>query len=263
MKVTTNTLQKMTQEGERITMLTCTDASFAVLLDAAGVDIFLVGDSLGMVIQGHDSTLPVTLDDMVYHTRCVARRTQRALVLGDMPFGSYQQSPQQAFDSAARLMSAGAHMVKLEGGEVMAETIAFLVSRGIPVCGHIGLTPQSVHALGGYRIQGKTEDAAQALIRAGRALQQAGAGMMVVELVPAPVGKQLAEALEIPVIGIGAGPHCDGQILNLYDMLDIYPGKKPRFVKNFMEGAGSIQSAVGNFVREVKAGTFPGPEHSF
>ncbi|HZP91443.1 MAG TPA: 3-methyl-2-oxobutanoate hydroxymethyltransferase [Burkholderiales bacterium] len=263
MKVTIGTLQKMTQEGERITMLTCTDASFAALLDAAGVDIFLVGDSLGMVIQGHESTLPVRLDDMVYHTGCVARRTQRALVLGDMPFGSYQQSPQQAFENAARLMSAGAHMLKLEGGEVMAETVAFLASRGIPVCGHIGLTPQSVHALGGYKIQGKTEDAAQALIRAGRALQQAGAGMMVVELVPAPVGKELAEALEIPVIGIGAGPHCDGQILNLYDMLDIYPGKKPRFVKNFMEGAGSIQAAVGNFVREVKAGTFPGPEHSF
>lgn len=263
MKVTTTTLQKMAQEGDHITMLTCTDASFAALLDAAGVDTFLVGDSLGMVVQGHDSTLPVTMEDMVYHTRCVAKKTQRALVIGDMPFGSYQKSPEQAFENAARLMSAGAQMIKLEGGEVMAETVAFVVRRGIPVCGHVGLTPQSVHALGGYRIQGKTEDAAQALIRSGKALQDAGASLMVVELVPAQVGKALSDALDIPVMGIGAGVHCDGQILNLYDMLDIYPGKKPRFVKNFMQGAGSIQQAVANFVAEVKAGTFPGPEHSF
>ncbi len=263
MKVTTSTLQKMKQEGDRITMLTCTDASFASLLDSAGVDIFLVGDSLGMVVQGHDSTLPVTLEDMLYHTRCVARTAARALVLGDMPFGSYQKSPEQAFENAARLMSAGAHMIKLEGGDVMAHTVEFLVQRGIPVCGHIGLTPQSVHALGGYKIQGKTDDTAQALIRAGKSLQEAGASLMVVELVPAGVGKQLTGALAIPVIGIGGGPYCDGQILNLYDMLDIYPGKKPRFVKNFMQGADSIQSAIANYVKEVKAGTFPGTEHSF
>lgn len=263
MKVTTSTLQKMVQEGDRITMLTCTDASFAALLDAAGVDTFLVGDSLGMVIQGHDSTLPVSMEDMIYHTRCVARKAQRALVIGDMPFGSYQKSPEQAFENAARLMSAGAQMIKLEGGEIMAETVAFLVLRGIPVCGHIGLTPQSVHTLGGYRVQGKSEDAAQALIRAGKALQEAGASLMVVELVPAPVGKALSEALQIPVMGIGAGPHCDGQILNLYDMLDIYPGRKPRFVKNFMAGADSIRAAIEAYVREVKAGTFPAPEHCF
>jgi len=253
----------MAQEGDRITMLTCTDASFAALLDAAGIDTFLVGDSLGMVVQGHDSTLPVTMDDMVYHTRCVARKTQRALVIGDMPFGSYQKSPGQAFENAARLMSAGAQMIKLEGGEVMADTVRFLVERGIPVCGHIGLTPQSVHALGGYRVQGKTDDAAQALVRAGQALEQAGASLMVVELVPTAVGKALADALTIPVMGIGAGVQCDGQILNLYDMLDIYPGKKPRFVRNFMQGAASIQEAIASFVKEVKAGTFPGPEHSF
>jgi 3-methyl-2-oxobutanoate hydroxymethyltransferase len=216
-----------------------------------------------MTVQGHDSTLPVTMDDMVYHTRIVARRTQRALVIGDMPFGSYQQSPQQAFENAARLMSAGAQMVKLEGGEIMADTAAFLTARGIPVCGHVGLTPQSVHALGGYKVQGKTDDAAQQLIAAGKALQQAGASLMVVELVPAAVGKALTEALAIPVMGIGAGPHCSGQILNLYDMLDIYPGKKPRFVKNFMDGSPSIQAAIARFVAEVKAGTFPGPEHSF
>jgi 3-methyl-2-oxobutanoate hydroxymethyltransferase len=262
-KVTSSTLRKMVQEKDLITMLTCTDASFAALLDAAGVDTFLVGDSLGMVVQGHESTLPVTMDDIVYHTQCVARTTKRALIIGDLPFGSYQQGPQQAFANAARLMSCGAHMVKLEGGEIMAETIEFLVARGIPVCGHIGLTPQSVHALGGYRVQGKSDDAAQALVRAGLALQNAGAAMMVVELVPAPVGGQVTEALDIPVIGIGAGPQCDGQILNLYDMLDIYPGKKPRFVKNFMAGAESVQDAVVRFVKEVKAGTFPAQEHSF
>ena len=262
-KVTTGTLEKMLQEHDAITMLTCTDASFAGLLDAAGIDIFLIGDSLGMVVQGHDSTLPVTMDDMVYHTRCVARTTQRALVLGDLPFGSYQQSPQQAFENAARLMSAGAHMVKLEGGEIMAETVEFLVKRGIPVCGHIGLTPQSVHALGGFKVQGKTDDAAQALVNEGKALQKAGASLMVLELVPAGVGKQVTEGLNIPVMGIGAGPHCSGQILNLYDMLDIYQGRKPRFVKNFMQGADSIATAVENYVKEVKAGTFPGPEHCF
>lgn len=262
MKVTTSILQKMRQENDRITMLTCTDASFAALLDAAGVDIFLVGDSLAMTVQGHDSTLPVTMDEMVYHTRIVARRTQRALVLGDMPFGSYQRSPEQAYENAARLMSAGAHMVKLEGGRVMAPQVEFLASRGIPVCGHIGLTPQSVHAIGGWKVQGKTDDAAQALVAAGKALQDAGASLMVVELVPAAVGKALTEALSIPVMGIGAGPQCSGQILNLYDMLDIYPGKKPRFVKNFMNGAPSIAGAIEAFVKEVKAGTFPGAEHS-
>ena len=262
-RVTTSTLQKMLLEHDPITMLTCTDASFAALLDAAEVDIFLVGDSLGMVVQGHDSTLPVTMDDMEYHTRCVARTTKRALVLGDLPFGSYQQSPQQAFENAARLMSAGAHMVKLEGGEVMAETVAFLVSRGIPVCGHIGLTPQSVHALGGFKVQGKSDDTAKALVTAGKSLQDAGASLIVVELVPADVGETLTSALDIPTMGIGAGPHCSGQILNLYDMLDIYQGRKPRFVKNFMNGADSISTAVANYVKEVKAGTFPGPEHSF
>ena len=253
----------MLQEHDPITMLTCTDASFAALLDAAEVDVFLIGDSLGMVVQGHDSTLPVTMDDMVYHTRCVARKTNRALVLGDLPFGSYQRSPQQAFENAAHLMSAGAHMVKLEGGEVMAPTVEFLVSRGIPVCGHIGLTPQSVHALGGFKVQGKSDEAAEALVKAGKSLQAAGASMMVIELVPAEVGKSVTAALDIPTMGIGAGLHCSGQILNLYDMLDIYQGRKPRFVKNFMNGADSISTAVANYVKEVKAGSFPGPEHSF
>jgi 3-methyl-2-oxobutanoate hydroxymethyltransferase len=263
MKVTISTLQKMRQDNDRITMLTCTDASFAALLDAAGVDIFLVGDSLAMTVQGHESTLPVSMEDMIYHTRIVARRTQRALVLGDLPFGSYQQSTERAYENAARLMSAGAHMVKLEGGEIMAPQIEFIASRGIPVCGHVGLTPQSVHAIGGWKIQGKTEEAAKQLVAAGKTLENAGASLIVVELVPSAVGKLLTDTLAIPVIGIGAGVHCSGQILNLYDMLDIYPGKKPRFVKNFMQGASSIADAVARYVAEVKAGTFPAAEHSF
>src|SRR5258706_12499469 len=262
MKVTTSVLQKMRQENDRITMLTCTDASFAALLDAAGVDIFLVGDSLAMTVQGHDSTLPVTMEDMIYHTRIVARRTQRALVLGDMPFGSYQQSTEKAYENAARLMSAGAHMVKLEGGEIMAPQIEFIASRGIPVCGHIGLTPQSVHAIGGWKIQGKTDDSARQLVAAGKTLQNAGASLMVGELGPTAVGKALTDAVSIPAIGIGAGGHCSGQILNLYDMLDIYPGKKPRFVKNFMQGGSSRTDAIQRYVAEVKAGTYPAAEHS-
>jgi 3-methyl-2-oxobutanoate hydroxymethyltransferase len=262
-RVTTSTLQKMRSEGDRITMLTCTDASFGGMLDAAGVDIFLIGDSLGMVIQGDDSTLGVTMEDMVYHTRCAAKGANRALILGDLPFGSYQRSPEQAFDNAAELMAAGAHMVKLEGGEIMAETVKFIVDRGIPVCGHIGLTPQSVHALGGFKVQGKTEDAAESLVRSAKALEAAGASLLVLELVPNEVGRRVTEALTIPTIGIGAGPDCSGQILNLYDMLDIYQGRKPKFVKNFMNGSPSIIEAVKKYVEEVKSGAFPAPEHCF
>jgi 3-methyl-2-oxobutanoate hydroxymethyltransferase len=262
-KVTITTLQKMREAGERSTMLACYDASFAALVDQCGVDMILVGDSLGMVVQGHDSTLPVTMDDMVYHTRCVARGAKRLMVVGDLPFASYQASPQQAYENAARLMSAGAAMVKLEGGAVMGPTVEFIVTRGIPVMGHIGLTPQSVHQLGGYRVQGKTEDSARRLVEDARLLAQAGASALVLECVPAGVGKQITDGTATVTLGIGGGPHCSGQILNLYDMLDAYPGKKARFVKNFMAGAASIQEAVSNFVKEVKAGTFPGPEHCF
>ena len=262
-KVTVTTLTKMREAQDRITMLSCYDASFAALLDACGVDMLLVGDSLGMVVQGHDSTLPVSMDDAVYHTRCVARGAKRAMVVGDLPFASYQVSPQQAYENAARLMAAGAHMVKLEGGAVMADTVAFVVNRGIPMCGHIGLTPQSVHQLGGFRVQGKTDEAARRLIEEAKLLEQAGAAALVVECVPTQVGKDLTAALRIPTIGIGGGPQCSGQILILHDMLDVYPGKKARFVKNFMAGAGSIQQAVQNYVAAVKAGTFPGPEHCF
>jgi len=233
------------------------------MLDKAEVDMFLIGDSLGMVIQGDDSTLGVTMDDMVYHTRCVAKATSRALIVGDLPFGSYQQSPEQAIENAIELMAAGAQMVKLEGGVVMSDTVRFLVERGIPVCGHIGLTPQSVHALGGFKVQGKSEEAINDLIVAAKALEQSGASAIVLELVPNDVGRRVTDAIDIPVIGIGAGPYCSGQVLNLYDMLDIYQGRKPKFVKNFMADSSSILDAVKAYVTEVKAGTFPGPEHCF
>jgi 3-methyl-2-oxobutanoate hydroxymethyltransferase len=263
MRLSISQLQKMRNDGTKIVMISCYDASFAALCEAAGVDLFLVGDSLGMVVQGHDSTLPVSMDDMVYHTRAVVRGSQRAMVVGDLPFGAYQQSPQQAYGNAAKLMAAGAQIVKLEGGAVMAETVAFLVSRGIPVMGHLGLTPQSVHTLGGYKVQGKTDAAAQRILDDAKQLQAAGAAALVLECVPVALGAQITRDLDIPTIGIGAGPDCSGQILILHDMLDIYPGKKAKFVKNFMAGAGSNQQAVANFVAEVRAGTFPAPEHCF
>jgi len=256
-------LQKMAQDGGKVTMLTCYDASFASLLDHAGVDTLLIGDSLGNVIQGHDTTLPVSIDDMVYHTACVARGSKRAFIVADMPFGSFQVSPQQAFANAAKLMAAGAQMVKLEGGDVMVETVEFLVRRGVPVCGHIGLTPQSVHQLGGYRVQGREEAAARQLVADAEALSAAGEGMIVLEAVPAKLAAEVTRKASALTIGIGAGVECDGQVLVLHDMLDVYPGKKAKFVKNFMAGAASIQAAVEAYVQQVKAKEFPGPEHSF
>lgn len=263
MRVTLAALQKLAQDGGRIAMLTCYDASFASLLDHAGVDTLLIGDSLGNVIQGHDSTLPVAIEDMVYHTRCVARGAKRAFIVADMPFGSYQISPAQAFENAAKLMAAGAQMVKLEGGAVMVDTVEFLVARGIPVCGHLGLTPQSVHQLGGYRVQGREEAAARQLVADAEALSAAGAGMIVLEAVPAKLAAETTRRATALTIGIGAGVDCDGQVLVLHDMLDVYPGKKAKFVRNFMAGAGSIQEAVAAYVQQVKAKEFPGPEHSF
>jgi 3-methyl-2-oxobutanoate hydroxymethyltransferase len=263
MRITLTTLQKMAQEGNRIAMLTCYDASFAVVLEEAGVDSLLIGDSLGNVLQGHESTLPVTLRDMVYHTACVARGSKRAFVVADMPFGSFQVSPQETLRNAAGLMSAGAQMVKIEGGRPMLETIEFLTDRGIPVCGHLGLTPQSVHQLGGYRVQGKGESEGQRLLKEAKQLEQAGAGMIVLEAIPAALAREVTAAITIPTIGIGAGADCSGQVLVLHDMLDVYPGKKAKFVKNYMRPAGSIQGAVELYVKEVKARTFPGPEHSF
>ncbi len=263
MRINQTTLHKMAQDGEKITMLTCYDASFAAVLDAAGVDTLLIGDSLGMVLQGHDSTLPVTLTDVIYHTACVARGSKRAWIIADMPFGTFQTGPADAFRNAAQLMAAGAQMVKVEGGETMVETIRFLTARGIPVCGHLGLTPQSVNTLGGYRIQGKTDSQAKQLIAEAKMLEEAGAGMLVLELIPAALSRQVTAALRIPTIGIGAGVDCSGQVLVLHDMLDVYPGKKARFVKNFLTGAGSVQGAVEAYVREVKAKTFPAAEHSY
>ena len=263
MRITLTSLQKMAQDGQKIAMLTCYDSSFATLLEAAGVECLLVGDSLGNVLQGHESTLPVTLADVSYHTACVARGSQRALIVADMPFGTFQVGPAQAFENAARLLVAGAHMVKVEGGEPVAQTVAFLTQRGVPVCGHLGLTPQSVHQLGGYRVQGKSDAEAKALLDAAKMLEQAGAGMLVLEAIPKALAREVTESVSIPTIGIGAGADCSGQVLVLYDMLDVYPGKKAKFVKNFMRAAGSVQGAVENYVKEVKAKTFPGPEHSF
>lgn len=263
MRITLSTLQKMTHDGDKITMLTCYDASFAALLETAGVETLLIGDSLGNVLQGHETTLPVTLRDIVYHTACVARGAKRAFIIGDMPFGTFQLGPADTFRNAAEIMAAGAQMVKLEGGKAMAETVSYLVDRGVPVCGHLGLTPQSVHQLGGYKVQGRQQSDAERLLEDAKLLEEAGAGMLVLEAIPSPLAKQVTEALTIPTIGIGAGVDCSGQVLVLHDMLDIYPGKKARFVKNFMAGAGSVAGAVAAYVREVKAGTFPAAEHSF
>lgn len=263
MRKTLTTLQNMHSKDEKIAVLTCYDASFATLLENNGVDVLLVGDSLGMVIQGRESTLPVTIEQMGYHTACVAAGAQQAFIIADMPFGTSQFSARETFSHAVQLMQAGAEMVKLEGGIEMAETIHFLTSRGIPVCAHIGLTPQSVHQLGGYRVQGRSDAAAQRLREDALALQQAGAGMIVMEAVPAVLATDITQHLSIPAIGIGAGAGCSGQVLVLHDMLGIYPGKKARFVKDFMPGAGSIAQAVANYVAEVKSGAFPTAEHSF
>ncbi|MDB5848675.1 MAG: 3-methyl-2-oxobutanoate hydroxymethyltransferase [Rhodoferax sp.] len=255
--LTLHRLREMHAAGEKITMLTCYDASFASLLDAAGVDCLLAGDSLGMVLQGQSSTVPVTLAQMVYHTQNVARGNRSAWVVGDLPFGSYQTSKEQALDSATALMQAGAHMVKLEGGGWTADTVRFIVERGVPVCAHLGLTPQSVHALGGYRIQGRGDAAAATLKRHATELADAGAAMLVLELIPSSLASEITASLPIPVIGIGAGVACSGQVLVLHDMLDLTAGKKPKFVRNFMDGSPSVQAAVQRYVADVKAGLFP------
>ena len=261
--ITSRQIADMHARGERIAMLTCYDASFARLLDNCGVDCVLVGDSLGMVIQGHASTLPVTVEDVEYHVRAVARGTQRAWLIADMPFGSYQGTPPSAFDNAVRLMQAGAQMVKIEGGAWLAPTVEFLVARGVPVCAHLGLTPHSVHALGGYRIQGKSDAAADQLLHDALALQTAGASMLVLELIPATLAERVTRELQIPTIGIGAGADCSGQVLVLHDMLDVFPGKKARFVRNFMTGAPDIATAVRSYVQAVKDRTFPAASEAY
>ena len=261
--VTLHEIGRMYAEKQPIVSLTAYDSSFASLLDRAGVDIILIGDSAGNVIQGHKSTLPVTMEQMIYHTECVSRGANRAMIATDMPWGSYQESPAQALRNASLLMAAGAQMVKLEGGLCMTDTVRFLTERGIPVWAHIGLTPQSVNMLGGYRIQGKDEAAAKRMKEEALAHQDAGAVAMLYELIPATLGKELTEILKIPTIGIGAGLDCSGQVLVLQDMLGIYPGKPARFVKNFMEGAGSIEQAVRNYVAAVKDRSFPAAEHCY
>jgi 3-methyl-2-oxobutanoate hydroxymethyltransferase len=255
--ITLHSLRAMHVSSEKIAALTCYDATFAHVLDAAGVDVLLVGDSLGNALQGHASTVPVTLEEMAYHTRCVARGNRSAWLVADLPFGSYHESREQALRSAVTLMQSGAQMVKLEGGGWTADTVRFLVERGFPVCAHLGLTPQSVHALGGYRVQGRDEAAATTMRRHARELGEAGAALLVVEMIPSALARELTAELPLPVIGIGAGSACNGQVLVLHDMLGLTPTRLPRFVRNFMLEGGSVQDAVRRYVRDVKAGAFP------
>ena len=255
-------LLAMHAEREKITMLTAYDSTMSALLNRCGVEVILVGDSLGNVIQGHSSTTPVTVEQMVYHTECVARANTHAFLISDLPFASYGD-PIQALDSAAELMRAGADMVKLEGGDWQADIIQYLVERSVPVCAHLGLLPQSVHLLGGYKVQGKSKDAASHMLEQALTCQAAGAQMVVLEAIPSSLGEKITEELDIPTIGIGAGPDCSGQVLVLQDMLGISPGKPPKFVKNFMDGHHSIEAAIKAYVREVKSGKFPGPEYGF
>ncbi len=262
--VTVPGLRAMKAQGRRIVMLTAYDASFAAQLEMAGIDIALVGDSLGMVVQGHRTTLPVTLDQMVYHTAAVARGLSATLLIADLPFMA-ERDVAHALEAAARLVGeGGAAAVKLEGGAPhILEAITALSARAIPVCAHLGLTPQSVHKFGGFRIQGREQAAADRLLDEARAVQAAGAGLLVVEGVPTELGRRLTEAVEIPVIGIGAGPHCDGQVLVIHDMLGITPGKRPKFSKDFLAGRGSVAAAIAAYAEDVRNGVFPAPEHCF
>ncbi|MGD9602254.1 MAG: 3-methyl-2-oxobutanoate hydroxymethyltransferase [Gammaproteobacteria bacterium] len=262
-KVTTQTLRQMKAARQRIVSLTAYDAAFARVLDAAGCDFILVGDSVGMVVQGHTTTIPVSIDDIIYHTRMVARGTQRALVMADMPFMSYH-SPNDCLHNAARLMKeGGAEMVKLEWGALQIDMVARLTECGIPVCAHLGLTPQTIFKMGTYRVQGRQHDTAQKMIADARALEDAGADMLLLECVPMKLAEEITRAAGVPVIGIGAGPDVDGQILVLYDILDIAPGKRTRFSKNYMREVGSIHTAIEDYVREVRTGAFPTADYAF
>jgi 3-methyl-2-oxobutanoate hydroxymethyltransferase len=261
--VTLATLAKMKETGEKIASLTCYDASFAALVDESDADVVLVGDSLGMVIQGHRTTVPVTMDHIVYHCTAVARGINRPFLIADMPFMSYP-SKEDALKNAVRLMQeGGAQMVKLESGGGQTEIVEFLASHDIAVCAHLGLKPQSVHKTGGFRVQGREASAAQRMIADAKALESAGADIVLLECIPPSLGKAVRDAVRVPVIGIGAGPHVDGQILVLYDVLDITQGRKPRFVQNFMEGAGNNLVALKKYVAAVKKGEYPAPQHNF
>lgn len=262
-QVTVATLRNMKREGEKIAALTAYDASFGALLDDAGVDLVLVGDSLGMVVQGQESTVPVSMEDMLYHTRIVARGCKRPLLVADMPFMSYA-TPESAMENAARLMREGhAQMVKLEGGHTQIEVVRMLADRGIPICAHLGLQPQSVHKIGGYKVQGRVLSEAQSMAAAARELENAGADVLILECVPSSLAAEISAEVGIPVIGIGAGSRCDGQVLVLYDILGVSSDRVPRFVRNFMPEAEDVRGAVAAYVAAVKSGEFPAPEHSF
>lgn len=259
---TISSLQKKKVEGEKIVALTAYDASFAKLFDEQGIDFLLIGDSLGMVLQGTDDTLGVTIDDIAYHTRAVKQGVAQAMVVADMPFMSYA-TPHETYANAAKLMAAGASMVKLEGGEWLIETVQGLVERGVPVCGHLGLTPQSVHVFGGFKVQGRDSKQAEALVESALALQSAGAQLLVLECVPVGLAARIANELSIPVIGIGAGKQCDGQILVMHDMLGVSANYMPKFSKNYLVECGDIRKAVQQYIEDVNTGVFPGEQHSF
>lgn len=265
-------IQKKVLEGEKLAMLTCYDATYAKLMEAEGVDILLVGDSLGMVLQGASDTLNVTMQDMLYHTKTVAAGTKQTLIMADMPYGSYEHNVETALNNAQALLQSGAHLVKIEGGGAMVETARYLVSNGVPVCAHLGFTPQSVVQLGGYKIQGKTEAVANQIMLDAKAMSDAGVSMVLLEMVPAQLAHKITQAISVPTIGIGAGVDCGGQVLVLQDLLGIYTGpaqkspdafKAPRFVRNFLAETGSVQSAVRAYVQAVKSQTFPAQQHSY
>ena len=263
-KITISAIQKMKQSGEKISMLTAYDYSTAAIMDEEGMDIILIGDSLGMVVLGYDSTLPVTMEDMIHHTKAVSRAVKRAMVIADMPFLSYHTSVQDGMYNAGRLMKeAGAHGVKLEGGQEVADVVRKITSSGIPLMGHLGLTPQSVHQLGGYKVQGKDDKTARKLMEDARVLEEAGAFSLVLECVPAQLAGEISRALTIPTIGIGAGVECDGQVLVVNDMLGIFEKFTPKFVKKYAELNKDIRAAMKQYIDEVKSGAFPGKEHSF
>jgi 3-methyl-2-oxobutanoate hydroxymethyltransferase len=262
MKTTTLSLRKLKESNEKFSCVTAYDATFAKLASDAGIDVLLVGDSLGMVLQGQDSTLPVSLDEMAYHTLCVSRGTQSSLIMADLPFNTLN-SVHDALNYGGKLMQAGAHIIKVEGGEWLTEYISAFSERGIPVCAHLGLTPQSVNKLGGYRVQGKEAEKANAMINSARALEEAGADMILLECVPTSLAEIITKKVNVPVIGIGAGNVTDGQVLVMHDLLGITSGHKPKFVKNFMEGADSIKNAFERYDQAVKSGEFPSADYSF
>lgn len=261
-KISINDLMKWKKEGQKFASSTAYDASFAKLFEDQEMPVLLVGDSLGMVLQGHDDTLPVSVEDIAYHTRCVRAGSPNALLLADLPFMSYA-TPEQACHSAAKLMQAGANMVKLEGGEWLVETVKTLTERSVPVCAHLGLTPQSVNIFGGYKIQGRQSDVADQMVRDALSLQNAGAQLLVLECVPSGLAKRITDALHIPVIGIGAGKETDGQILVMHDMFGISANYMPKFSKNFLTETGSMQAAVSKYIQDVQQGIFPAAEHTF